>query len=155
MMIEIYYGSETGNTNIISHILYDLLPNPKKISPFNSFSLTSLDTQLEQTFIFLVSTTGNGDFPENARLGWKRLLQDKKKYKPPTNSPHHPVNYLVAGFGDTNYNSFCHTAKCLNRVLKRIPGFKELTPATFFDAADLNQTEKIEDWLDTIALMLH
>ena len=52
MMIEIYYGSETGNTKIISHILYDLLPNPKKISPFNSFSLTSLDTQLEQTFTF-------------------------------------------------------------------------------------------------------
>ena len=34
MMIEIYYGSETGNTQIISHILYDLLLNPKKNQSF-------------------------------------------------------------------------------------------------------------------------
>lgn len=53
--------------------------------------------------IIVVSTTGQGDLPINARSFWKNLLRRKL---PPTHLE--DVDFTIFGLGDTSYPRFGH-----------------------------------------------
>ena len=86
--ILIAYGSETGHSKSVAEVLF------KKLDKFNIFikPLNNLDindfTKYDY-YVFLLSTTGDGDFPQNSEIFWKKF----KKYKELIS-----INYSLIGF---------------------------------------------------------
>ncbi len=137
------YGSQTGNVEAVSKILFNKINLQfKEIKEMNA--ITDIKQLDEYDYVFfLVSTTGDGEFPDNSYKFWKLI----KKYREPVN-----FNYALIGFGDSNYRSFCHTSKCLSRVLKKLQA-EEIFPLTKIDDATDN-CEKIDKWIEDICLLL-
>jgi methionine synthase reductase len=110
MKILVTYGSQTGYCQGISKIIYD------KINYFHNKQIKCLnDVNIDELYkndinIILISTTGDGEFPENSTIFYKKIRKKKKLKK---------FNYILCGFGSSDYNNFCHASKCLRRWLKR------------------------------------
>ena len=62
------------------------------------------------------------------------------------------INYCLLGFGDTNYNSFCHSSKILDRLLKRRNATKFIE--TQFNDESFNSNETINNWINEVVLYL-
>lgn len=93
----------------------------------------------------VVSTTGDGDPPDNVSRFWRRL---KKKTLPSDHLTR--CNYallgnaeldtqwssslltIITGLGDTNYSNFCNMGKMLNKRLLEL-GAKQFYPPGFAD----------------------
>lgn len=139
----IAYGSETGNVEAISKILFNKIKlHNKNIVEMNE--IIDMKPLEEYDYIFfLVSTTGRGDFPENARKFWRIIRKNRDPIK---------IKYSLIGFGDSNYRSFCHTAKCLSRKLKKAEA-EEIFPMVLIDDA-LDHSPKIDKWIEDVSLFL-
>ena len=64
-------------------------------------SLCQMDIAALRTIVCVTSTTGNGEFPDNANRGWRWL---KMRSRPQGCLAH--INFTVLGLGDTNYDKF-------------------------------------------------
>ncbi|KIW16928.1 hypothetical protein PV08_04118 [Exophiala spinifera] len=65
--------------------------------------------------VFVVATTGQGDFPENARKFWTSLL--RKKLPPTTLAG---IQYGLVGLGDSSYPKFNFAARKLEKRLGQL-----------------------------------
>lgn len=110
MNILVTYGSQTGYCEGISKIIYQKIHyfHNKNIKCLNDVNIDELCNN--DINIILISTTGDGEFPENSRTFYKKFRKKKKLKK---------FNYILCGFGSSDYNNFCHTSKCLKRYLDR------------------------------------
>ena len=144
--IYIFYGSQTGYAESVAQelkkqIVRKVKPIQLDIDILNNFFDYDISNQPGDSFtIILLSTTGDGEFPDNAEQFFKRL----RKQKPDL----HTTQYCLLGFGDSNYNSFCHSSKVLSRMLKR------LGATTFIDTKynddSINSTEMIDTWMERV-----
>ncbi|PGH34054.1 hypothetical protein GX50_03110 [[Emmonsia] crescens] len=119
----ILYGSETGNSQDVADELGRLaerLHFSTHVCELNSIKAESLNEY--DVTIFAVSTTGQGDFPANARVFWKSLLPKKL---PPTFL--HGVNFSLFGLGDSSYPKFNWASRKLYKRLLQL-GANELYP---------------------------
>lgn len=138
--ILIVYASQLGNTEIIANILYKKIKMLyKDIYELNFIENIELLEEYDY-IIFLISTTGDGEIPDNGKKFWKTLRKYRKNLL---------IKYFLVGFGDSNYNSFCHSAKCLDRKLKFLKA-KEVMPMVLIDDAvyDVDNTKK---WIDDVS----
>ncbi len=143
MRILIVYASQLGNTEVIANILYKKIKMLyKDIHELNFIENIKLLEEYDYT-IFLISTTGDGEFPDNGKKFWKILRKYRKDLL---------IKYFLVGFGDSNYNSFCHSAKCLDRRLKLLKA-KEVMPMVLIDDAvyDVDNTKK---WINDVSKKL-
>ena len=143
--IYIIYGSTEGHSEKVAHTLHDKLPissSHKSLLNLNDFRLSECQ-DTEARLIFLISTTGDGEFPENAVLGWKRLREFSRNMS----SKISQIEYRVCGFGDSNYRNFCHSSKCLYRLLQRV--FVNQGDLTLIDDA-IDDDTKINQWITSI-----
>lgn len=123
----ILYGSETGNAQEVAEelgALAERLRFATHVSELNQSKPVSTirhghrcrdimtDTRNIQDAlssytltIFVVSTTGQGDLPANARAFWKALLLKKL---PPTYL--NGVNFAIFGLGDSSYPKYVYAA---------------------------------------------
>lgn len=140
LKVLVAYGSQTGCAEAIAQILH------KKLSTFIVGAELSIMNDIKdiknlETYdyiVFLVSTTGDGDFPDNANKFWRKMRRYKEKDLK-------KVNYCILGLGDTNYNNFCFSSKSLNRRLKKNLA-KEYLPIEFADDA-VGLEDVVEPWL--------
>ena len=58
------------------------------------------------------------------------------------------ITYSLVGFGDSNYKSYCHSSKILERRLKRFKATRFM-PTIFNDDA-IDGTDTINKWIDDI-----
>ena len=86
---------------------------------------------------FLISTTGEGEFPGNS-IEFYKLLRKKKKVN--------NIQYSLLALGDSNYKHFCHAGKIIDRLL-RFSGAKNFNQITLFDDA-IDDNDVIEKWLN-------
>lgn len=138
--ILIVYASQLGNTEVIANILHKKIKTLyKDIHELNFIENIELLEEYDYT-IFLISTTGDGEIPDNGKKFWKTLRKYRKDLL---------IKYFLVGFGDSNYNSFCHSAKCLDRKLKFLKA-KEVMPMVLIDDAvyDVDNTKK---WIDDVS----
>ncbi|KAJ2743058.1 hypothetical protein GGI20_004024 [Coemansia sp. BCRC 34301] len=108
------YASQTGNAESISYSMYEaavkrgfqakwhVLDDHEKIG-FNDV----------RTAVFVVSTTGDGDPPDNSARFWRVL---RKATRAKANAYSH-LRFAILGLGDTNYSNFCNTAQRLDKQL--------------------------------------
>jgi sulfite reductase alpha subunit-like flavoprotein len=141
--IYIFYGSQTGYTESVAKYVYEKIktiikPIFLEISILNN--LFTYEIQKEDFVIILLSTTGDGEFPDNAIDIYKHL----RKFKGSLEN----ITYSLVGFGDSNYKSYCHSSKILERRLKRFKATRFM-PTIFNDDA-IDGTDTINKWIDDI-----
>ncbi|XP_027079113.2 NADPH-dependent diflavin oxidoreductase 1-like isoform X2 [Coffea arabica] len=109
----ILYASETGNAMDAAERLgreADRRCCPVSVLCIDDFEPKSLP--FEETVIFVVSTTGQGDVPDSMKGFWRFLLQrslSKEWLK--------GVDYGVFGLGDSSYQKYNFVAKKLDKRL--------------------------------------
>ena len=121
-MIYILYGSQSGNCEHISKLLYDII-SENNVSNENIIygTLNSIVDKLEEgisgTMYIICSTFGNGDPPENAAKFWRHIKSRKIK---PDLLKH--IHYVVLGLGDSNYSNFCAMGKKIDKRIEELGG---------------------------------
>ncbi|KAI1770243.1 riboflavin synthase domain-like protein [Hypoxylon cercidicola] len=132
----IIYGSETGNSQ-------DLAGNLERVVErlhFKTLTCEMNDVELNilpryPLTIFVISTTGQGEIPQNALKFWKSLL---RKRLPPTCLQ--SVNFTTFGLGDSSYSKYNWAARKLHKRLEQL-GATEFYPRGEAD-------ERHEDGID-------
>ncbi|OAX84637.1 hypothetical protein ACJ72_01001 [Emergomyces africanus] len=116
----ILYGSETGNSQDIADELGRLTERLRfsaRVCELNAITAESLNEY--DVAIFAVSTTGQGDFPANARVFWKSLLLKKL----PTTFLHR-VKFALFGLGDSSYPKFNWASRKLYKRLLQLGAYE-------------------------------
>ncbi|PYI09947.1 NADPH-dependent FMN/FAD containing oxidoreductase [Aspergillus sclerotiicarbonarius CBS 121057] len=112
----VLYGSETGNSQEVAEelgALAERLHFRTHVAELNQYKPEVL--KLHTLVIFVVSTTGQGDFPANSRSFWRSLLL---KRLPPTFLD--GVNFASFGLGDSSYPKFNWAARKLHKRLLQL-----------------------------------
>ncbi|WCJ25387.1 NADPH-dependent diflavin oxidoreductase 1 [Euphorbia peplus] len=111
--LAILYATQTGNTlDAAERISREAERRgcPASLLSLDEFDASSLPH--EDTVIFVVSTTGQGDAPDSMKDFWRFLLQ-----KNLTKQWLAGVRYAVFGLGDSGYQKYNFVAKKLDRRL--------------------------------------
>ena len=144
--IFIFYGSQTGYAESVAKHLHKeigekIKPIKNEIDVLNNF--LSHKIHKDDFVIILLSTTGDGDFPDNAEKLYKTIRRGKEP-----RLDH--INYALLGFGDSNYRSFCASSKVLDRRFMKL-GATKFMDTVFNDEAIYNS---VDDWLENIVKFL-
>ncbi|KAJ5689080.1 hypothetical protein N7462_003472 [Penicillium macrosclerotiorum] len=132
----ILYGSETGNAQEVAEELGALMERLRFATHVSELNQSKPDGLLSYTLtIFVVSTTGQGDLPANARAFWKLLLLKKL---PPTFL--NGVNFATFGLGDSSYPKFNWAVRKLYKRLLQL-GANDIYPT---GEADQQHPEGLE-----------
>ncbi|RYG59045.1 hypothetical protein EON64_20660 [archaeon] len=106
-MVRIVYGSETGTAEDVAFGLFGTLQEQQIPCSICSASGYSLSKLLEDCYIvFVVSTTGEGEFPSSTRGLWSQLL---RRDLPATCLSQ--LQYAIFGLGDSAYTLFNAAAR--------------------------------------------
>jgi len=140
----VLYGSQTGTVQEVAERIGregDRLHFSTRVSSMDTFPLTEIPTS--PLIVYVASTTGQGEEPDNMKKTWKFLLRKNL----PTNSLS-SQNFGVLGLGDSSYPKFNHVAKKLSRRLLQLGGVQLLQPGLGDDQHDLGPDFVIDSWLD-------
>ncbi|CDW81838.1 UNKNOWN [Stylonychia lemnae] len=156
--IYILYASETGNCEQISQDFFETFskdyPNAKRFvlndhqtqkNGQSAFDLQSKDAL--KVCIFLTSSTGDGDSPDNGEIFHKFLRKQTNHLEEGQHSTAlSHVFYTVLGLGDSNYSKFQGAPRFLDSKLK------QLGAQTFYDRAEADEATSlelvVEPWLE-------
>ncbi|KAJ5495043.1 NADPH-dependent diflavin oxidoreductase 1 [Penicillium diatomitis] len=132
----ILYGTETGNAQEAAEELGAMTERLRFATHISEMNQARPEALSSYTFtILVVSTTGQGDLPANARAFWKSLLLKKL---PPTFLK--GVDFAVFGLGDTSYPKFNWAARKLYKRLLQL-GANDIYPT---GEADQQHPEGLE-----------
>jgi sulfite reductase alpha subunit-like flavoprotein len=158
----ILFGSQTGNSECIASDLFSRIEDEivvncagqkkKKVTLSHLNDFASPDKwdvwkQPDNVVVIICSTTGNGDFPENADRFWRSVK--KRNLQRDALSG---VNYMVVGLGDTNYDKFCYAGKQIDQRLCEL-GANRVAPMVCADEAT-GLEEVIEPWLEDMVKLI-
>lgn len=119
----IAYASETGNAHDYAEEVGRLVERLHFQTVVTSLNTLEPDSLRRFTFIIvIVSTTGQGDLPVNARSFWKKLLRRKL---PP--NYFEDVKFTTFGLGDSSYPKFNWAARKFHKRLLQL-GAHEFYP---------------------------
>ncbi|KAJ5737493.1 uncharacterized protein N7483_002618 [Penicillium malachiteum] len=132
----ILYGSETGNAQEVAEELGAVTERLRFATHVSELNQVKPETLFNYSLtIFVVSTTGQGDLPANARTFWKSLLL---KRLPPTFL--NGVNFASFGLGDSSYPKFNWAVRKLYKRLLQL-GANDIYPT---GEADQQHPEGLE-----------
>ncbi|TGO29521.1 hypothetical protein BPAE_0014g00720 [Botrytis paeoniae] len=114
----ILYGTETGNSQDVAEELGRITERLHFMTRVCEMDEVDVRELSKYTFvIFTLSTTGQGEFPKNARKFWNSLL---RKRLPPNCLSH--VNFTTFGLGDSSYAKFNFASRKLHKRLEQLGG---------------------------------
>lgn len=113
-LISFLFGTQTGNAE-------NLAQDTARLAAKNSFETEFLsldDVTMEKlqgmkNAVFIVSTYGEGEMPDNAQLFWDSLASEAA---PKLNN----MKFGVLALGDTSYEQFCNAGKLLDFRLEQL-----------------------------------
>lgn len=117
MLLEILFGSQTGTAEDVSERFSCMARSigiECRVRPLDS--ITSID-DFGTYILFIVSTTGDGEEPENMRQFW-RLIMRKSLSSAPSILSH--IHYGLIGLGDSTYPKFNFVGKKLSKRLEQL-----------------------------------
>lgn len=116
----IIYGTETGNSKkVASQLLATFKKNKIQAKAVDVFQFDNSKLEKETLVLFVMSTQGEGEFPQNAVQFYDYLKTTDLDLK--------NVSYAVLGLGDSSYPLFCNAGVLLDAVLTE-KGAKRLLP---------------------------
>lgn len=142
--VTILWASQTGTVEnaAISYAkkLQDSGHNVRLVN-MNAYSIADLPK--EHLVLFMASTFGAGDPPDNGEYFWQALKAN--------NAPQlSGLRYTVLAFGDSNYDQFCGFGRNLDVRLEQL-GAQRLLNRT---DCDTDYEEQSESWLSAVELSL-
>ena len=140
----VLYGSQTGTVQEVAERIGRegaRLHFNTRVTSMDSFPLTELPAST--LTVYVASTTGQGEEPDNMKKTWKFLLRKNL----PTDSLS-TQRFGVLGLGDSSYPKFNHVAKKLSRRLLQLGGVQLLQPGLGDDQHDLGPDFVIDSWLE-------
>ena len=146
--IYIFYGSQLGFVESVALELKRKII--KEVKPFTIYmdilnNLFNYNISKDDFIIILLSTTGDGEFPNNSYKFYKSLRKNKEDLD--------NITYCLLGFGDSNYRSYCHSSKVLDRILKKKKATKYIETQYNDDAICSN--EIIDSWMEEVITYLN
>lgn len=144
--ITVLYGSQTGNAQDVAERIW----RESKRFYFKCYvkSMDEYDIRElinEHCCVFVCSTTGQGEEPDNMRTFWRFLLRKNL----PVNSLC-GLNFAVLGLGDSSYVKFNFVAKRLNKRLQQLGGRMLVPLGLGDDQHDLGYDAVVDPWLKTL-----
>lgn len=141
--LTILYGSQTGTAQDLAEYIWR---ESKRFHFIGSvLSMDKYDVRElinERLVVFICSTTGQGEEPENMKSFWKFLLRKGL----PVDSLC-SLNCAVLGLGDSGYEKFNFVAKRLNKRLQQL-GANTVMPVGLCDEQhDLGASAVYEQWI--------
>ena len=145
--IVILYGSQTGTAQGVA----ERICREARRLHFNT-KLCAMDDYKpigelirQKLAIFVCSTTGQGDEPDNMKVFWKFLLRKNL----PSNSLE-SMKFGVLGLGDSSYQKYNFVGKRLHKRLLQLGG-KAIVPLGLGDEQhDLGHDYVIDPWLRSV-----
>lgn len=135
----IVYGTETGNAKkVASSVLATFKKNKIQAKSIDMSQFDVAKLQKEQVVLFVVSTQGEGEFPQNTVSFYENL----KTYSGTLSS----LSFAVLGLGDSSYPLFCNAGILLDEVLIA-KGAKQLLPLV---KADVDFAPAVLNWETTL-----
>ncbi|KIW71375.1 hypothetical protein PV04_03551 [Phialophora macrospora] len=139
----ILYGTETGTSQdmaeevgrTLERLHFDTTVEGLDAVPY-------ADLHAYNFTVFVVSTTGQGDFPGNARLFWTSLL--RRKLTPATLLG---VRYALVGVGDSSYPKFNFAARKLDKRLRQLGAAEMIPPCEADEQGDEGTEGAFLAWL--------
>tara|TARA_Y100001954_G_scaffold238561_1_gene306677 strand:- start:1069 stop:2892 length:1824 start_codon:yes stop_codon:yes gene_type:complete len=138
-LISFLYGTQTGNSETLARNAAELAEKNNfatKLMPLDDVSMENLQSM--QNAIFIVSTYGEGEMPDNAQLFWESLSAD-------TAPKLHEMNFGVLALGDTGYDEFCNAGKLIDFRLEQL-GAKRLISRV---DCDVDFESPSQDWISS------
>lgn len=112
--LTIIFASQTGNAKGVAEALeQEAQAAGIAVQLFDASDYKGKDLAKETHVIFVASTNGEGEAPDNA-LELHEFLQSKKAPKLPN------LQYGVIGLGDSSYEFFCQTGKDFDTFLEKL-----------------------------------
>lgn len=112
--LTIIFASQTGNAKGVAEALeQEAQAAGIAVQLFDASDYKGKDLAKETHVIFVASTNGEGEAPDNA-LELHEFLQSKKAPKLPN------LQYGVIGLGDSGYEFFCQTGKDFDTFLEKL-----------------------------------
>jgi len=131
----IIYATETGNCKkIASKLLGNFKKNKIQAKTIDILQFDVNKLEKESTVLFVVSTQGDGEFPQNAQSFYNKLNTENYNLK--------NLKYSVLGLGDSSYPLFCNAGILLDEVLLK-SGAQQITP---LKKADTDYEQAVEEW---------
>ncbi|MBO6211827.1 sulfite reductase flavoprotein subunit alpha [Algoriella sp.] len=109
----IIYGTETGNAKKLATQLQSIFKKNKVQSKVvDAFQYPLEKIEKEEFIIFIISTQGDGDLPQNVQKFYDNLSN--------LNSNLASTKYAVLGLGDTSYPFFCKSGEEIDELFHRL-----------------------------------
>lgn len=131
----IIYGTETGNSKkVASNLLASFKKNKIQAKAIDVFQFDVTKLEKENLVLFVMSTQGEGEFPQNAVAFYEKLKA--------SNANLSKVSFAVLGLGDSSYPLFSNAGILLDEALEE-KGAKRLLPLV---KADVDFAETVAIW---------
>jgi len=135
--IDILYGTQTGNAEGVAELAAEQFAAQGFAPRTHEMDAIEMDAlaRMRQA-IFVVSTYGEGEMPDNGELFWEQLSA--------TNAPRlEELKFGVIALGDTSYDEFCQAGKVIDTRLEQL-GAKRLLERV---DCDVDFEDPSEAWL--------
>lgn len=131
----IVYGTETGNSKkVASNLLASFKKDKIQAKAVDVFQYDISKLEKESLVLFVMSTQGEGEFPQNAVAFYEKLKASEANLS--------KVSFAVLGLGDSSYPLFCNAGVLLDELLAE-KGAKRLLPLV---KADIDFAEAVTNW---------
>lgn len=131
----IIYGTETGNSKkVASQLLANFKKNKIQAKAVDVFQYDATKISKENLVLFVMSTQGEGEFPQNAVAFYENLKGSDADLS--------KVSFAVLGLGDSSYPLFCNAGVLLDEILAE-KGAKRLLPLV---KADVDFADTVSNW---------
>ncbi|CAL1525891.1 unnamed protein product [Lymnaea stagnalis] len=139
----VLYGSQTGTAHDVAERIVREAKRrhfSSRASAMDAYNIANLIE--EQLVIFVCSTTGQGDTPDNMKNFWKFLLR-----KELPSSSLKKMQFAVLGLGDSSYQKYNVVGKRLQKRLEQLGGHPILALGLADDQHDLGVDAVVTPWL--------
>jgi MioC protein len=138
---QIIVGSMLGGTEYVAEACEEtLLALNHQTSLHLQAKLEEINSN-DQTWLICTSTHGAGDFPDNIQS----FVEDLKN----TTIDLSPVNFMIIGVGDSNYDTFCQAAFNIKNILLSIGCNEKVVIKTLDMREEIDPEDLAQQWLIT------
>eukprot|EP00916_Digyalum_oweni_P014826 GHVL01024261.1.p1 GENE.GHVL01024261.1~~GHVL01024261.1.p1 ORF type:complete len:392 (-),score=73.51 GHVL01024261.1:867-2042(-) len=139
--IHIVYGTETNNSKDVSFELFRIFEKKYKTKISNFSNINNLNK--DEIYIFVVSTTGQGDPPSNMKHFWNKIMRKTAEELP-------EIHFTVFGLGDSSYPDYNLVGRVLHQRLLQLKATCVHQLGLGDDAHEFGFDGELDPWMELL-----